>query len=85
MTPPSATRVQPLASAPLRILLTGAAGFVGSHLADRLIADGHTVVGVDDLSSGRLTNIAHLTGSPQFGFIGRTSPIRSLSTAHLTG
>jgi len=53
----------------VRILLTGAAGFVGSHLADRLVADGHSVVGVDDLSSGRLANIARLRASPQFSFV----------------
>jgi nucleoside-diphosphate-sugar epimerase len=53
----------------VRILLTGAAGFVGSHLADRLVAEGHSVVGVDNLSSGRLANIAQLRTSPRFSFM----------------
>ena len=53
----------------MRIVLTGAAGFVGSYLADRLVADGHTVIGVDDLSSGRMANIAQLADSPQFSFV----------------
>ena len=41
-------------------LVTGAAGFIGSHIADRLIADGHRVVGVDNFATGRPENIAHL-------------------------
>ncbi|MBI4286107.1 MAG: NAD-dependent epimerase/dehydratase family protein [Chloroflexi bacterium] len=42
------------------ILITGAAGFIGSFLAERLVADGHTVVGVDNLFRGKLENVAHL-------------------------
>ena len=53
----------------MRILLTGAAGFIGSHLADRLVADGHVVVGIDNLSTGRRRNIDQLAGSPRFSFI----------------
>jgi dTDP-glucose 4,6-dehydratase len=52
----------------MRILVTGAAGFLGSHLTDRLLAEGHTVVGVDNLCTGDLENIAHLSGEPRFQF-----------------
>ena len=50
----------------MRILITGAAGFLGSHLADRMVADGHEVVGVDDFSSGRWSNVADLVGTDRF-------------------
>jgi len=53
----------------MKILITGGAGFIGSHLADRLLADGHTVVALDDLSLGRLSNIAHLKGNKKFSFV----------------
>jgi dTDP-glucose 4,6-dehydratase len=53
----------------VRILLTGAAGFLGSHLSDRLVADGHSVVGVDNLSSGRLSNLAQLRDAQHFDFV----------------
>ena len=52
-----------------RILITGGAGFIGSHLVDRLIADGHTVIALDNLFTGHTRNIAHLTGQPRFRFI----------------
>jgi dTDP-glucose 4,6-dehydratase len=52
----------------MRILVTGAAGFLGSHLTDRLLADGHSVVGVDNLSTGSLENLAHLSHEPRFRF-----------------
>ena len=51
------------------ILVTGAAGFLGSHLCDRLLAQGHHVWGMDNLSSGSLTNLAHLQSDPHFIFI----------------
>ncbi|HEY8446608.1 MAG TPA: NAD-dependent epimerase/dehydratase family protein [Thermomicrobiales bacterium] len=50
-------------------LITGGAGFIGSHLADRLIAAGEQVIVLDDLSTGRLTNIEHLIGHPLFRFV----------------
>jgi dTDP-glucose 4,6-dehydratase len=50
----------------MRILLTGAAGFLGSHLTDRLLAEGHTVFGVDNLSTGARENLAHLASHPRF-------------------
>ena len=52
----------------MRVVITGAAGFIASHLSDRLLAEGHSVVGIDNLSTGDLANIAHLTGK-DFEFI----------------
>jgi dTDP-glucose 4,6-dehydratase len=48
------------------ILVTGAAGFLGSHLCDALLAEGHAVIGVDNLSTGSEANVAHLAGEPRF-------------------
>src|SRR5687767_1708519 len=53
----------------MRILLSGAAGFLGSHLADLLIEEGHEVVGVDNFMTGRRENIAHLESTPAFRLI----------------
>jgi dTDP-glucose 4,6-dehydratase len=53
----------------MRILVTGGAGFIGSHLCDALIARGDTVVCVDNLCTGRRENIEHLLGTPRFEFI----------------
>ena len=47
---------------PMRIVITGAAGFIGSHLSETLLDQGHSVVGIDNLLTGDLANIAHLTG-----------------------
>jgi dTDP-glucose 4,6-dehydratase len=52
----------------MRALVTGAAGFLGSNLTDRLLSEGHTVLGVDNLSTGALENIAHLKADPSFQF-----------------
>jgi dTDP-glucose 4,6-dehydratase len=53
----------------MRVLITGAAGFLGSHLADRFLRDGHTVVGLDNFLTGHADNIAHLTGHERFSFL----------------
>jgi UDP-glucuronate decarboxylase len=53
----------------MRILVTGGAGFLGSHLCDRLIKDGHDVVCIDNLFTGRKQNIAHLLANPNFEFV----------------
>jgi dTDP-glucose 4,6-dehydratase len=53
----------------MRILITGGAGFLGSHLADLFVDRGDTVVCLDDLSSGRRANIEHLVESPRFSFV----------------
>jgi dTDP-glucose 4,6-dehydratase len=53
----------------MRILVTGGAGFLGSHLVDRLLADGHSVIAMDNLITGSIDNIAHLAGNRNFLFI----------------
>ncbi|MFQ5944970.1 MAG: UDP-glucuronic acid decarboxylase family protein [Anaerolineae bacterium] len=53
----------------MRVLVTGAAGFIGSHLCDRLLSQDHEVVGVDNLLTGRRENLAHLDGHPSFQFL----------------
>jgi dTDP-glucose 4,6-dehydratase len=53
----------------MRVLVTGAAGFLGSHLCDRLLAEGRSVVAVDNLITGSLDNIRHLEHEPRFEFI----------------
>jgi len=52
-----------------RILVTGAAGFLGSHLTDALLANGNSVIGIDNLSTGSLANLAHLAAEPRFELI----------------
>jgi dTDP-glucose 4,6-dehydratase len=53
----------------MRILITGAAGFLGSHLSERLLADQHEVVGMDNFITGSPENLAHLSANPNFSFI----------------
>ncbi|HEY8548395.1 MAG TPA: GDP-mannose 4,6-dehydratase [Vicinamibacterales bacterium] len=52
----------------MRALITGGAGFVGSHLSDTLLASGHDVLVIDNLSTGSIQNIAHLKGHPKFQY-----------------
>jgi dTDP-glucose 4,6-dehydratase len=53
----------------MRVLITGAAGFLGSHLVDRFLVDHHDVVGMDNFITGHRDNMAHLSGNPHFEFI----------------
>ena len=53
----------------MRVLITGAAGFLGSHLVDRFLSEGYQVVGVDNLVTGSAGNLAHLDGNPRFRLI----------------
>jgi len=65
MTPVPSTK----SSRPLRVLVTGAAGFLGSHLTDSLLAQGHEVLGVDSFITGSPENVAHLAGNPKFSLV----------------
>jgi len=62
----------------MRILVAGGAGFLGSHLCDRLLAEGHQVLALDNLITGSLDNISHLQGRSDFSFIRQdvTKPFR---------
>lgn len=53
----------------MRVLITGAAGFLGSHLCDRFLSEGHEVIGMDNFVTGRPENLAHLSGNQNFSFI----------------
>lgn len=53
----------------IKILITGVAGFICSHLADKYVGEGHFVIGVDNLFSGNLSNIRHLQAKPNFRFV----------------
>ena len=53
----------------MRVLITGAAGFLGSHLCDRFLREGHSVVGLDNFITGHPENLAHLAGNAKFEFI----------------
>ncbi|HET7307098.1 MAG TPA: UDP-glucuronic acid decarboxylase family protein [Gammaproteobacteria bacterium] len=63
---------------PLTILVAGAAGFIGSHLVDRLLDDGHRVIGIDNFITGRPANLSHLSDEPRFRFVEQdiTKPLR---------
>jgi len=65
----------------MKVILTGAAGFLGSHISDRLITEGHSVVALDDLSTGSMQNIEHLIENPKFDFL--EHDVRD--SIHLTG
>jgi len=62
----------------MKVLVTGGAGFIGSHLAEALLACGHAVVAVDDLSTGSTDNIANLSGNTNFQFVRES--VRNAST-----
>ncbi len=49
--------------------MTGAAGFIGSHLSERLVQKGYNVIGLDNLSYGSLQNLSSILGHPQFQFV----------------
>src|SRR5437879_5852853 len=53
----------------MRVLITGAAGFLGSHLTDAFLTEGHSVLGVDNLCTGSRGNIEHLKSEPRFEFL----------------
>ena len=53
----------------MKILITGGAGFIGSHLADRLIEEGHIISVIDNLSTGKYSNIRHLVRNPKFSYV----------------
>src|SRR5579859_8176162 len=56
-------------TASLRIVISGAAGFIGSHMCDRLLLEGHTVVGLDNFLTGSERNVEHLASHPRFSLI----------------
>ena len=64
-----------------RVLITGAAGFLGSHLCDRFVRDGFQVIAMDNLITGDMRNIEHLLALPNFSFVIRTSRSTSTSVA----
>ena len=65
----------------MKALITGGAGFIGSHLAEHLLAAGHEVVAIDDLSTGSLDNIGALRADPRFRFV--LDNVRNTETMHL--
>ena len=67
----------------MHILITGGAGFIGSHLAERLVSDGHTVTALDDLSTGRLSNLAAVQNTNQLRFVQGSVLDRDLVQQHV--
>ena len=67
----------------MHVLITGGAGFIGSHLAERLVSDGHTVTALDDLSTGRLSNLAALQTTNQLRFVQGSVLDRDLVQEHV--
>ena len=72
----------------MHMLITGGAGFIGSHLAEALLAQDHTVTAVDNLSTGQYSNIAHMEAHPRFSFVNETIANetvmdRLISTCHV--
>lgn len=65
----------------MKALLTGGAGFIGSHLAERLLKDGHEVIALDDLSTGSLSNLQGVLDNPRFRFV--LDDVRNAATVHL--
>ncbi|MBN1512881.1 MAG: GDP-mannose 4,6-dehydratase [Phycisphaerae bacterium] len=65
----------------MKALITGGAGFIGSHLAERLLAQGHQVVVIDDLSTGNLRNLANVLDNPSLEFV--YDSVRNVETMHL--
>ncbi|HPO69413.1 MAG TPA: GDP-mannose 4,6-dehydratase, partial [Anaerohalosphaeraceae bacterium] len=65
----------------MRILITGGAGFIGSHLAEACLREGHSVTVIDDLSTGSLKNIASVEHHPDFEFV--CDSVRNPNTMHL--
>ncbi|MDD5680536.1 MAG: GDP-mannose 4,6-dehydratase, partial [Candidatus Omnitrophica bacterium] len=53
----------------MHYLITGGAGFIGSHLSDKLVGDGHKVTVLDDLSTGKIENVKHLEGNSSFELV----------------
>ena len=65
----ASARVRRASSQVMKCLITGGSGFVGSHLADRLLEQGHTVMVIDDLTTGSIQNILHFKGNPRFQYV----------------
>ena len=69
----------------MRVLITGAAGFLGSHLCDRFLAEGHSVVGLDNMVTGHDDNLSHLAGNERFEFIRHNISTYTYVPGHLDG